>query len=412
MPCASLPIGIVAVGCSAGSLWSRWSWLLDASTTHSVPLPAAIWSGFLPTSTGSPTTCVEVGVDLAAACRPSRARRRRACRRRRCRRGRRRPSIVFTTLAGPWAVRRPLGRRGRPSTCGCSPPAARRRRTRRRRRARRRRARRRAGSGSATSSAMRRPRGQPAGPAAAGRRAGGGAGGRRAGLGGGAGRRGRRRRARRRACRARAAPAAAASPVATLPDRRRGDVALQRGPGGAREVAGRRVALGGVLRHRGADHDVERRRPRRARARLAAGAGSLRCAYIFASSESRGNGTRPVSAWKSTAPSAYTSARASACSPRICSGAAKSGVPTNWPVRVKPPLGGRVLGQPEVGQVGVLLALVRDQHVRRLDVAVDEPAAVRGVERGRDLPDDPHRALGVRARPRRSTSARRSVPST
>ena len=44
--------------------------------------------------------------------------------------------------------------------------------------------------------------------------------------------------------------------------------------------------------------------------------------------------------------------------------------------------GGRVLRQAEVGQVGVLLALVGDQHVRRLDVAVDEAAAVRGVERG------------------------------
>ena len=56
-PCASLPIGIVAVALRAsGSLCSRWSWSPSASTTHSVPLPAAIWSGSLPTSTGSPTT--------------------------------------------------------------------------------------------------------------------------------------------------------------------------------------------------------------------------------------------------------------------------------------------------------------------------------------------------------------------
>jgi hypothetical protein len=54
-----------------------------------------------------------------------------------------------------------------------------------------------------------------------------------------------------------------------------------------------------------------------------------------------------------------------------------------------------VLGQAEVGQVGVLLALVGDQHVGGLDVAVDEPAAVRGVERAPDLPDDADGALGV-----------------
>ena len=56
--------------------------------------------------------------------------------------------------------------------------------------------------------------------------------------------------------------------------------------------------------------------------------------------------------------------------------------------------GGGVLGQPEVGQVGVVLRLLGDQHVGRLDVAVHEAAAVRGVERRRDLPDEPHGALG------------------
>jgi hypothetical protein len=45
------------------------------------------------------------------------------------------------------------------------------------------------------------------------------------------------------------------------------------------------------------------------------------CAQIFAMSLSFGNGTSPVSAWKATQPSAYTSVRASTALPSICSGA-------------------------------------------------------------------------------------------
>ena len=52
------------------------------------------------------------------------------------------------------------------------------------------------------------------------------------------------------------------------------------------------------------------------------------------------------------------------------------------------------LGQPEVGQVHVLLPVRRGQHhVRGLDVAVHQPAAVGGVECSRDLLDDPDRAF-------------------
>ncbi len=48
--------------------------------------------------------------------------------------------------------------------------------------------------------------------------------------------------------------------------------------------------------------------------------------------------------------------------------------------------GVELLGQSEVGQVGVLLAVLdRDQDVRGLDVAVHEAAAVGGVQRGREL---------------------------
>ena len=46
----------------------------------------------------------------------------------------------------------------------------------------------------------------------------------------------------------------------------------------------------------------------------------------------------------------------------------------------------RALREPEVGQVAV--ATLVDQYVRRLDVAVDEPLRMSGVERARDLRDD------------------------
>ena len=50
------------------------------------------------------------------------------------------------------------------------------------------------------------------------------------------------------------------------------------------------------------------------------------------------------------------------------------------------------LGQAEVGQVDVLVRV--EQDVARLDVAVDQPARVGGVERTGDAADDPHRPLG------------------
>jgi hypothetical protein len=50
--------------------------------------------------------------------------------------------------------------------------------------------------------------------------------------------------------------------------------------------------------------------------------------------------------------------------------------------------------QPEVREVAVLLAWTPgEEDVRRLDVAVHEPALVRGVERARDLADEHQRSL-------------------
>ena len=48
----------------------------------------------------------------------------------------------------------------------------------------------------------------------------------------------------------------------------------------------------------------------------------------------------------------------------------------------------------------LLVALAGEQDVAGLDVAVDEAAAVGGVERGGDLADDPDGAGRVAARPR------------
>ena len=265
MPCASLPIGIVAVGCSVGSVWSALELARStASTTQTVPLPAAIWSGFSPTSTGSPTTCVAVGVDLAQrpvlgvgdedalavggdavgavadvdrVARPGPAPARRAA------------SAVAAggcdgSLRSPSSLTG-LPPPGAPSAATASAATSR--------------------HGSATSSAMRRRRGQLAGPARPrlGRRAG----------------EERRRPGRRPAwgaaerpagggvrgagCRARAGLLGGLA-GGDAAHRRGRDLALQRGPGGAREVAGRRVALGRVLRHRRADHDVEAGRACRA----------------------------------------------------------------------------------------------------------------------------------------------------
>ena len=58
---------------------------------------------------------------------------------------------------------------------------------------------------------------------------------------------------------------------------------------------------------------------------------------------------------------------------------------------------GRLLGQPpgeaEVGQVHVLVGV--EQDVGRLDVSVDEPALVCGIECSRHLARDPDRPLGL-----------------
>ena len=67
-------------------------------------------------------------------------------------------------------------------------------------------------------------------------------------------------------------------------------------------------------------------------------------------------------------------------------------MPRKWPAVVRLRVGAREARQAEVGQVGVLAA---EQDVGGLDVAVDQPGRVRGVERARDLVDDQRRPQRV-----------------
>ena len=53
------------------------------------------------------------------------------------------------------------------------------------------------------------------------------------------------------------------------------------------------------------------------------------------------------------------------------------------------------LREPEIAHVSVLLLPGSDEDVRRLDVAVDEPETVRGIERGGDLSEQAQRPLVV-----------------
>ncbi len=68
------------------------------------------------------------------------------------------------------------------------------------------------------------------------------------------------------------------------------------------------------------------------------------------------------------------------------------------------------LHEPEVGQVGVVGR--GDEHVRGLDVAVHEPARVRGVQRRADLRDDRRRPRAAPAAPATAGPRRRRAAST
>ncbi len=173
--------------------------------------------------------------------------------------------------------------------------------------------------------------------------------------------------------------------------RRRGLV-LQRGPRGARQVAGGGVALAGLLGHGGADDGVERGgdgRVERARGGRRVAQVGVHLRQLGVARERDAAGERVE---EDAAERVDVGARVGLLAADLLRRGEVGGA--DELARAGEAAGGRgVLGEPEVGEVRVLLPLVGDQDVRRLDVAMDEPAPVRGVERGRDLPGDPHRAL-------------------
>ena len=174
------------------------------------------------------------------------------------------------------------------------------------------------------------------------------------------------------------------------------DLALERRQSCAREVARRRVALLRRLRHRGADHDVEAGRDaggERACRRRGIVEVRVHLRQLGVARERHAAGERVE---EDGAQRVHVGARVRVlaadllgrCEVRRTDETAGAGEAAAHRL---------ALGQPEVGEVRVLLPILRDQHVRRLDVAVHEPAPVRGVERAGDLPDDVHGALGIQA---------------
>ena len=127
----------------------------------------------------------------------------------------------------------------------------------------------------------------------------------------------------------------------------------------------------------------------RARARSAGGGVSCRILSASAAKPSPRNGASPVAARYIITPSAHTSVRASTGLPLICSGLMYCGVPITEPATVRP--GDRALAAQlrdaeveHLDEVGI--ALARDhEHVRRLEIAMDDLLGVRRGERLADL---------------------------
>ena len=175
------------------------------------------------------------------------------------------------------------------------------------------------------------------------------------------------------------------------------------------ESAAARLAVRRVLRHRARKHVVDGG-GEPGRRSLARGGSSSRCAYTTATSEAPVNGQRAGERLEEEAAERVdvgTSVHlvaADLLGRDVVDGAHQLAVG-------RAAVGG-ALGEPEVREVRVLAAaLLVEQDVGRLHVAVDEPLRVRRVERVRDLRGDREGPLrGERAL--RASSALRSVPST
>ena len=161
-----------------------------------------------------------------------------------------------------------------------------------------------------------------------------------------------------------------------------------RGEGSAAEVAGRRVAGVGVLRQRTLDHRVERRRhavPARLRRRIVQvrpqlGLITIACVGDLAGEHKAEQAAERVHVHARVHPLAADLLRRDVVErPDPVAGLRRA--------RSRE----RVLGEPEVGQVHVVLGT--EQDVRGLDVAVHEPGVVRGVQRRADLRDHARRPL-------------------
>ncbi len=161
---------------------------------------------------------------------------------------------------------------------------------------------------------------------------------------------------------------------------------------GAAEVARRRVALIDVLRHRARDHDVElrrqptadrrghRRRCRQLRPQLRLVALALE-RHPAGEREVQHAAERVHVGARIDAPAADLLRRHVVERPDPLTGARAAGA------------GEDGLGQPEVGQIDVVVAV--DEQVRRLHVAMHEPGPVDRVQRRGGLPDDLRRPRGV-----------------
>ena len=116
---------------------------------------------------------------------------------------------------------------------------------------------------------------------------------------------------------------------------------------------------------------------------------------ISAGTVSPPNGSSPDSAWYSTAPSDQRSERASMRRPSACSGLMYSGVPSTAPTAVRCGLvsGTSSPATPKSSSLIWRLAVVGQEDVLGLEVAVHEARVVRGLQRGEQLEPELDHAL-------------------
>ena len=160
------------------------------------------------------------------------------------------------------------------------------------------------------------------------------------------------------------------------------------GHGGAAEVAGGLVAVLGALGHRPGDDVVELRRDVRhqlagARRLLLRVGPELRDGLVAREGHLTGQEVEEDAAERVDVGAGVDGLALELLGRDVVGGA------DPLTRRRHLPAAGHVLDEAEVGQVGVL---VGHHHVGRLDVAVDEPALVGGVEGVAELGDDPRRA--------------------